>query len=85
MDSSYIKTWQEVNGQFLESTLRSIIDKSIARIEILMKNGNQRAQKQFLDFYLKPPTKAEIKQLKEFRRKQNQMPSPGSIQWLARI
>ena len=42
-------------------------------------------ERKFTERMLKPPTKAEIRELKEFRRQENAKMSPGGHAWLARI
>lgn len=63
-----MRNWQEQNGQFLEKTLTETIQKYVRQIDTLISDPDKKAQKKYIDGMLKPPTKAEIRELKEFKR-----------------
>ena len=69
----------------MENTLNETIEKAVKKIDELIESEDQKAQQKHIEALLKPPTKAEIRELKEYKRQQKAKPTPGSAQWLARI
>ena len=85
IDEVYVRNWQESNGHFLEKILNDSIQKAVIQIDNIISSKDEEAEKKFIDDMLKPPTKAEIRELKEYRRKMNAKLSPGGKAWLDRI
>ena len=85
IDEVYVRNWQETNGNFLEKVLRETITKTVRQIDGIIQRRNPAEEQKFTETMLKPPTKAEIRELKEYRRQMNAKMSPGGNQWLARI
>ena len=85
IDEVYVRNWQESNGHFLEKILSDTIQKAVSRIDAIIETADEEGERKYIDELLKPPTKAEIRELKEYRRKMNAKLSPGGQAWLDRI
>ena len=85
IDEVYVRNWQESNGHFLEKILSDTIQKAVSRIDSIIETADEQGERKYIDELLKPPTKAEIRELKEYRRKMNAKLSPGGQAWLDRI
>ena len=85
IDEVYVRNWQESNGHFLEKILNDTIQKAIKNIDTIIETADEEVERKYIDELLKPPTKAEIRELKEHRRKMNAKLSPGGKAWLDRI
>ena len=85
IDEVYVRNWQESNGHFLEKILSDTIQKAVLKIDAIIETADEEGERKYIDEMLKPPTKAEIRELKEYRRKMNAKLSPGGKAWLDRI
>ena len=85
IDEVYVRNWQESNGHFLEKILNDTIQKAVHKIDAIIEKADEEGERKYIDEMLKPPTKAEIRELKDYRRKMNAKLSPGGKAWLDRI
>ena len=69
----------------MEKILSDTISKAVTQIDALILKQDPAEEKKYIDLLLKPPTKAEIRELKDHRRKINAKLSPGGHAWLARL